>query len=69
MIERVMDLLKGSYWKLDLSRVRFTNLELDFLREFFEISFDRVVDDLTSEERAFLVLKKKVKYLTNPYIN
>jgi len=69
MIERVMDLLKGSYWKLDLSRVRFTNLELDFLKEFFNVSVERVIDDLTIEERSFLVLKKKQKYLTNPYIN
>ena len=68
-MERVYELLRGSYWKLDLSCVRFTNLELDFLKEFFDITVDRVVDDLSIEERAYLVLRKKQKYLSNPYVN
>ena len=69
MMERIRDLLKGSFWKLDLSRVKLSAVEMDFLSNFFDVSVDRVVDALTVEERAYLVLRKKQKYLSNPYVN
>ena len=68
-MEKVRNLLKGSFWKIDLSRVRFTNLELEFLSCFFDISCDYVVDDMTEEERAFVVLRKKQKFIYNSYVN
>ena len=68
-MEKVRNLLKGSFWKIDLSRVRLSSVELDFLSCFFDISFDRVIDDMTEEERSFLILKKKTKFIHNPYVN
>jgi len=69
MMEKVRDLLKGSYWKLDLSRVKLSRVEVEFLSNFFDITVDRLVDDLTVEERAYLVLKKKAKFIQNPLVN
>jgi hypothetical protein len=69
MLERVCELLKGSFWKLDLSRVKLSRLELDFLSNFFDVLFEREVDDLTVEERAYLVLRKKQKFISNPAVN
>ena len=68
-MEKVRNLLKGSFWKIDVSRVRLSAVELDFLSCFFNVSFDRVIDDMTEEERAFLILKKKTKFIHNPYVN
>jgi len=68
-MEKVRDLLKGNFWILDLSKVRFGSVELDFLSYFFDISCDHVVDDLSEEERAFLILQKKTKYIRNPLVN
>jgi hypothetical protein len=69
MMGRVYDLLKGSFWKLDLSRVQLSRLELDFLKVFFDITVDHVVNDWSIEERSYLVLKKKQKYISNLYLN
>jgi len=69
MLERVHELLKGSFWMLDLSRVKLSRLELDFLKVFFDVAVDRLVDDLNYQERSFIVLKKKSKFISNPYIN
>jgi len=66
-MERVINLLKGSYWRLDLSRIKLTSLELDFLSNFFDMSFENVIDDFSFEDKNFLILKKKFKYL--PYIH
>jgi len=68
-MERIRNLLKGSFWKIDLARVKLSAVELDFLSNFFDISCDRFIDDLTEEEHIYLILKKKVKYLNNPYVN
>ncbi len=64
MLQRALDLLKGSFWKLDLSRIVLSQLELDFLRIFFDISFDNGIDEWTFEEKTFLILRKKPKYLS-----
>ena len=69
MMERVRNLLKGNFWKIDVSRVRLSSVGLDFLSCFFNISFDRFIDDLTEEERAFIVLEKKPKFIHNSYVN
>jgi len=68
-MEKVRNLLKGNFWILDLSRVRLSSMELDFLSCFFDVSFDHVVDDLSEEERAFIILQKKTKFINNPYVN
>ena len=68
-MEKVRNLLKGSFWKIDLSEVRLSSVEIDFLSYFFDISCDYVVDDLSEEERAFVVLRKKQKFIYNSYVN
>jgi len=69
MMQRALELLRGSFWRIDLSRVKLSRLEVEFLKAFFDVTVDRMVDDLTAEERSYLVLKKKAKYLSNPYVN
>jgi hypothetical protein len=69
MLQKVMDLLKGSYWKLDLSRVKLSEIEVDFLKAFFDVTVERLIDDLTGQEFSYLVLRKKFKFISNPYIN
>lgn len=66
MKERIRNLLRGSFWKIDISKVHLEQDEVDFLSYFFDISFDRVIDEWTSEERSFLVLCKKGKFIQNP---
>ena len=68
-MEKVRELLKGSFWKLDLSKVKLSSLEIDFLSIFYDVLFEQVVDDMTGQEQSFLVLKKKQKFLSNSYIN
>ena len=67
MMGRINELLKGSYWRLDLSKVSLSSIELDFLRLFFDIEFENIVDDWSFENKNFLILKKKSKYL--PLVN
>jgi hypothetical protein len=62
-MERVRNLLKGNFWKIDLVRFHLTSVELDFLSNFYDVSFDEFIDDLTGEERAFIILQKKQKYI------
>lgn len=69
MMEKVRGLLKGSFWKIDVSRVRLSSNEIDFLSYFFDISIDQIVDDMTGQERSFLILTKKPKFVSNPYVN
>jgi hypothetical protein len=68
-MERVKELLKGSFWKLDLSRVCLSKAEIDFLKVFFNVVLDQFIDDLTCEEKNFLILIKKEKFISNPIFN
>jgi hypothetical protein len=68
-MEKIRDLLKGSFWKVDLSKFCLSSVELDFLSNFFDVSFERFIDDMTAEEKAFLILEKKTKFINNPYVN
>jgi len=69
MMQMVKELLRGSFWRLDLSRVVLSKMELDFLSQFFTIEVNSIIDDLTFEERNYLILTKKPKYMNNYYFN
>ena len=66
-MDKVLDLLKGSYWMLDLSKIKLKEFEIDFLKIFFDIKVDHVIDDM--KERSFLILRKKSKFISNPLFN
>ncbi len=66
-MQRVWNLLKDWYWKIDLGKVNLSDVELDFLRVFFDMNKVTEIDEFSLEERCFLILKKKSKYL--PLIN
>jgi hypothetical protein len=68
-MEKIRDLLKGNFWILDLARVRLSPNEIDFLSNFYDVIFDQIVDDMTGQERPFLILTKKPKFVSNPYVN
>jgi len=67
MMERALDLLKGSYWKIDVARFKLSQAELDFLSIFFNIETIEEIDDLTDDLTKYLILRKKNKYLSNPF--
>lgn len=69
MMEKIRDLLKGNFWILDLARVRLSPNEIDFLSNFYDVIFDQIVDDMTGQERAYMILEKKTKFIKNPYVN
>jgi len=62
-MERVINLLKGSYWMIDVARMSLSNVELNFLKVFFDVEIDSFIDDFSLEERKFLILRKKAKYI------
>ncbi len=68
-MDRIMGLLRGSFWKIDLGRFKLSQMEVDFLKEFFDIKVDKVVDDILIEEKVYLILQKKNKFITNPLVN
>ena len=64
MMERVKNLLKGNYWIIDISKMKLSELELNFLGNFFIIGKEIYFDELNNFEREFLILIKKPKFLT-----
>jgi hypothetical protein len=64
-MEKILDLLSGNYWIIDLQKCNLTQFELDFLSIFFEINFDKFIDEITLKERNFIILKKKSKFLVH----
>ena len=64
MMERVKNLLKGNYWIIDISKMKLSELELNFLGNFFIIGKEIYLDELNNFEREFLILIKKPKFLT-----
>jgi hypothetical protein len=68
-MNKVKDLLRGNFWMIDLSRVYLSQTEIDFLKIFFDCVIDRMLDDLTCQERVFLILTKKEKSISNSFIN
>ena len=69
MMQMVKELLRGSFWRLDLSKVSLSRLELEFLSNFFNITYDKEIDDFSMEEKRYLILRKKQKYISNPLVN
>jgi len=67
MVGRIIELLKGSFWIIDANKL--SELELDFLKEFFDIKIDYVINDMTFEEKSFLILRKKSKFISNSLFN
>jgi len=63
-MERVRDLLRSNYWIIDLNKINLSDIELDFLSNFFNIEFDKFIDEFNFQEREFLILKKKTKFLS-----
>jgi len=68
-MERVMELLRDCFWKIDLARFKLSKIELDYLSIFFDITFDKIIDEFTMQEKSYLILKKKPKFISNSYIN
>jgi hypothetical protein len=64
MMQRVLELLKGNFWVIDLNRLNLSDIELKFLSNFFNIEFDKFIDEFNFQEREFLILKKKTKFLS-----
>ena len=64
MMERVKELLRGNYWIIDISKMKLSELELNFLGNFFIIGKEIYLDELNNFEREFLILIKKPKFLT-----
>jgi hypothetical protein len=63
-MERVLELLKGNYWLIDLNKFKLSYCEIDFLSQFFDIISEIVFDEKNNfQERNFLILKKKHKFL------
>jgi hypothetical protein len=63
MMERVKELLRGNYWIIDASKNELTKPELNFLSYFFHIHYDIFFDEISNEEKIFLILKKKDKFI------
>jgi len=65
MMQRVYELLKGNYWVIDISKMKLSELELNFLGNFFTIGREVYFDEFNNfQEREFLILIKKPKFLT-----
>jgi len=65
MMQKVYELLRGNYWILDLTRINLTDLEIDFLSDFFNVKYEVIFDEKSNfEEKKFLILVKKPKFLT-----
>jgi hypothetical protein len=63
-MERVVNLLRGNYWVIDLQKFKVSDLELNFLSYFFDIKFDKFMfDELNLQEKVYLILKKKEKFI------
>jgi hypothetical protein len=62
-MDKVLNLLQGNFWIVNLERCKLSQFEIDFLKIFFDIKLDIIVDDNDFKERKFLILKKKSKFL------
>jgi len=62
-MEKIKNLLTGNYWIIPQNYLSLSQIELDFLRYFFDISFDVIFDEFSFEEKRFIILKKKAKFL------
>jgi len=61
-MDKVLGLLNGNYWVINLDKWQPSQMELIFLKNFFEIYLDKFIDETSLKERNFLILRKKPKF-------
>jgi len=65
MMEKIKDLLRGNFWIIDVSKINLSDIEIDFLSDFFNVKYEVIFDEKSNfEEKKFLILVKKPKFLT-----